>query len=107
MDQVEGGKPRILLFSHKNIYDQDVWRCPFREFERILQEVDSVDVLAPEPTKHYPRRKSFAMKLGEFVNVPINPGIPTIRVTQEYDLCITVCEKVSESLALEISHQLA
>ena len=97
-DQGERNKPRVLLFSHKNIYDQDVWRCPFREFERIIQEVDSVDVIAPKAMPSYSRRKSIAMRLGEIAPIPINPGIPEIRIDKEYDLFITVCEKVSELL---------
>jgi hypothetical protein len=100
-EQGQPGKPRILLFSHKNIYDQLVWRCAFREFERILQEVDSVDVLAPEPTNWYRHGRRVAMRLGEFVPLPINPGIPTIKVEREYDMFITVCERVSELLHLK------
>jgi glycosyltransferase involved in cell wall biosynthesis len=100
-EQGQCGKRRILLFSHRNIYDQLVWRCPFREFERILQEVDSVDVLAPEPLNWYRHGRRIAMRLGEFVNLPINPGIPTIKVEREYDMFITVCERVSELLHLK------
>ena len=97
---------RVLLFSHKNIYDQDVWRCPFREFERIIQEVDSVDVIAPKSLPSYPRRKSIAMRLGEIAPIPINPGIPEIRIEKEYDLFITVCEKVSELLHIKAINNL-
>lgn len=97
----ESSKPRVLLFSHRNIYEPHVWRCPFREFERILQEVDSVDVLAPKPTNWYPHGKRVAMRLGEFVNIPLNPGIPTINVDREYDLFVTVCERVGELLHLK------
>lgn len=95
------GKPRVLLFSNRNIYDHLVWRCPFREFERILQEVDSVDLLAPEPTPWYSNGRRAAMRLGEFVSLPINPGIPTIKIEREYDIFITVCERVSELLHMK------
>jgi hypothetical protein len=100
-EETQAGKPRILLFSQRNIYEPSVWRCSFREFERILQEVDSVDVLAPEPTKWYRHGQRVAMRLGEFVNFPINPGIPTIKVEREYDLFITVCEKMLDLLSLK------
>jgi len=100
-EQEQREKSRILLFSHKNIYDPLVWRCPFREFERILQDIDSVDVLAPEPTKWYPTGKRVAMRLGEFVNMPMNPGLPEIRIEKEYDMFITVCERVSELLHMK------
>ena len=49
-DQDRATKPRILLFSHKNIFEHLVWRCSFQEFEAVLQEIDSVDVLAPKPS---------------------------------------------------------
>lgn len=94
-------RSRVLLFSHKNVYDQDVWRCPFREFERIIQEVDEVDVIAPKAKASYPRGKSLAMRLGEIAPIPINPGIPEIRLEKEYDVFITVCEKVSELLHIK------
>lgn len=100
-EQGQPEKPRILLFSHRNIYDHLVWRCPFQEFERILQEVDSVELLAPKPTEWYRHGKRVAMRLGEFVNLPLNPGIPTIKVDREYDMFITVCERVSELLHMK------
>jgi len=68
---------------------------------RILQEVDSVEVLAPNPTNWYPHGKRVAMRLGEFVNFPLNPGIPTIKVEGKYDMFITVCERVSELLHMK------
>jgi hypothetical protein len=89
---------RVLLFSNKNLYDPLVWRCPFREFERIIQEVDSVDVLAPKPTSWYPYGRRVAMRLGEFAPLPINPGVPSIKLDREYDMFITVPERVSELL---------
>ena len=101
IEQEQRENRRVLLFSHKNIYDHLVWRCPFREFERILQDIDSVDVLAPQPTKWYPTGRRVAMRLGEFMNVPINPGLPEIQIEKEYDLFITVCERVSELLHMK------
>src|SRR5690242_18621190 len=92
---------RVLLFSNRNIYEPLVWRCPFQEFERILQEVDSVDLLAPKPTNWYPHGRRVAMRLGEFVNVPLNPGLPPITVDRDYDLFITVPERVGELLHLQ------
>jgi len=100
-EQTERGNSRILLFSHKNIYEQQVWRCPFREFERILQEVDSMDVLAPQAKSWYDTGKRAALRLGEMVAVPVNPGVPEVRIEREYDLFITVCEKVSELLHMK------
>jgi hypothetical protein len=99
--ETQPGRPRILLFSQRNIYEPSVWRCSFREFERILQEVDSVDVLAPKPTNWYGQGRRVAMRLGEFVNLPINPGIQPIKLEREYDLFVTVCEKMLDLLHLK------
>jgi len=93
--------PRVLLFSNRNLYDHLVWRCPFREFERILGDVDAVDVLAPQPGKWYQQGRRVAMKLGEYAPIPINPGVPETRIDREYDLFITVPERVSELLHMK------
>ena len=39
--------------------------------------------------------------LGEFVNLPINPGISKINLDREYDMFFTICEKASELLHLK------
>jgi hypothetical protein len=92
---------RVLLFSNKNLYDHLVWRCPFREFERILEDIEAVDVLAPKPGKYYQQGRRVAMKLGEYAAIPMNPGVPETRIEREYDLLITVPERVSELLHMK------
>jgi len=99
--QEQQGKPRILLFSNRNIFDPLVWRCSFQEFEKVLQEIDDVDVLAPKPTKWYPHGRRVAARVGEFAALPLNPGIPTISIDRDYDMFFTVCERVSELLHLQ------
>lgn len=90
--------PRILLFSERNIYEREVWRCAYNEFERLLQELDAVDVLAPKPASWYPHGKRAASKLGQYFKTPLNPGIPKAAVEKDYDVFFTVCEKPSELL---------
>lgn len=94
-------KPRILLFSHENIYEQEVWRCSWHDFIRILLEIDSVDVVAPKPKNWYQNGKRLALRLGERFKTPINPGIVTTTVDREYDLFVVICEKASELLHLQ------
>ena len=91
-------RPRVLLLSHRNVYKQEAWRCSFFEFERILQEIDDVEVVAPRPTSSHPLRKRVALRAGEHLRTPLNPGVVPVRLTQKYDLFITVCEKPSELL---------
>lgn len=99
-EQEQHAKPRVLLFSERNIYEQEVWRCSLHEFERILQEIDSVELLAPKPRKWYKQGKRAALRLGEYVKLPLNPGIPTTKLNREYDLFFAICEKPSELLHL-------
>lgn len=94
-------KPRVLLFSNRNIYEQEVWRCSWHDFERILQEIDSVDVVAPKATRWYPYGKRVALRVGERFRLPFNPGIETTTVERDYDLFVAICEKPSELLHLE------
>lgn len=92
---------RILLFSHRNIFEQVVWRCPFQEFQRIIQEVDSVDVVAPTAKTWYQNGKRVALRLGEFVNVPLNPGVSTVHVDRDYKTFFTICDGASDLLHLQ------
>jgi hypothetical protein len=93
--------PRILMFSHKNIFEQAVWRCPFHEFQTIIQEVDSVDVLAPQAKSWYTTGKRVALRVGEFVSMPLNPGVSQVEIGRDYDMFLTVCESASDLLHLQ------
>jgi len=92
---------RILLFSHRNIFEHLVWRCPFQEFQRVIQEVDSVDVVAPKAKSWYLNGKRAALRLGEFVNIPVNPGVHEVRVDRDYDMFFTICDGASDLLHLK------
>ncbi|MFY9560029.1 MAG: glycosyltransferase [Terriglobales bacterium] len=93
--------PRILLFSHRNIVEQLVWRCPFREFEKIIQEVDSVDLVAPSARTWYGNGKRAALRLGELANIPINPGVSKVNLDRDYDMFFTICDGASDLLHLK------
>lgn len=90
--------PRVLYLSQKNIYEREVWRASFFEFEQILQQIDSVDVVAPRRKSWYRNGKRLALRLGEKFKKPIDPGVEPVHLTQDYDVFFTVCEKASELL---------
>ncbi len=92
--------PRVLLFSQRNIYEPAVWRGAFREFEDLLQEVDAVELLAPEPRFWYANGKRVSMRMGRRFRTPINPGVTITRLTRDYDIFFAVCERPSELLNL-------
>ena len=41
-------KPRVLIFSLRNIFGRALFRCPHFEFEDIICEIDSAELLAPK-----------------------------------------------------------
>jgi hypothetical protein len=86
------------MFSQRNIYEREVWRCPIREFEGIVEEIDCVELVAPSPAAWYRTGKRAALRLGERLKHPINPGIPKTVLSDDYDVFFAVCEKPSELL---------
>ena len=89
---------RILLLSHRNLYEQEAWRGACREFEEVIAEVDTVDVIAPKPTKWYRQRKRNAQRVGKYTTIGLNPGAEKVSLKKDYALLFTVCEKPSELL---------
>lgn len=97
-DNHESQAPRILLLSERNLYEPTVWRASFSEFETILQQIDSVEVVAPHRKPWYVNGKRIALRLGERSKIPINPGVETVKLNRDYEVFFTVCEKPSELL---------
>lgn len=90
--------PRVLMLSERNLYERTAWRSSFFEFERVLQEIESVDVVAPHRRPWYRNGKRLALRLGEKFRTPVNPGVEPVHLDKEYDIFFTVCEKASELL---------
>jgi Glycosyl transferases group 1 len=84
------GKPRVLLFSLRNIFPKDLCRCPHYEFEDIICEIDYTVLLAPA-LYPYGTRSKLAMRLAYHAPIMLNPGIRRIRTRTNYDIFFTVC----------------
>ncbi len=84
------GTPRVLIFSLRNIFGKALFRCPHFEFEDIICEIDSAELLAPkvDPSSG---RSSFATRLAYRAPVFLNPGIPTTSTMRHYDILFTIC----------------
>ena len=84
------GKPRVLIFSLRNIFGKALFRCPHFEFEDLICEIDSAELLAPkvDPSS---RRSSFATRLAYHAPVVLNPGIRGISAKGNYDVLFTIC----------------
>lgn len=83
-------KPRVLIFSLRNIFGRALFRCPHYEFEDIICEVDSAVLLAPEVDASSMRSK-FATRLAYHAPVRLNPGISRIPEKTRYDIFFTIC----------------
>jgi hypothetical protein len=84
------GKPRVLIFSLRNIFGNTLFRCPHYEFEDIICEIDSAVLLAPkvDPSN---TRSTFATRLAYRAPVTLNPGIRRISEKINYDIFFTIC----------------
>jgi glycosyltransferase involved in cell wall biosynthesis len=91
----ESAEPRTLVFSYRNIFSNALFRCPHYEFEDVISQVDSVDVLAPKFTASgfwYDTAKRVAY------HSPFspNPGIKKIEAKKRYDLFFALCGQPSD-----------
>ena len=84
------GKPRVLIFSLRNIFGKALFRCPHYEFEDIICEIDSAVLLAPEVDPSS-TRSTFATRLAYHAPVALNPGIRRIPAKTHYDIFFTIC----------------
>jgi hypothetical protein len=83
-------KPRVLVYSLRNIFGKALFRCAHYEFEDIICEIDSAELLAPaiDPRS---ARSTFAMRLAYHAPITLNPGIRTKPARARYDLFFAVC----------------
>jgi len=87
-----GNEPRILLYSQRNLFSSFHYRLGLYEFEDVICQVESVDLLAPRPKEWFKYGERIAMKVARTFNAGINPGVPITRVKKEYDLFFVVVQ---------------
>jgi hypothetical protein len=88
-----GGKnpqARVLLYSQRNIYPGDAWRAPHYEFEDIIREIDSVDLVAPRPTANFERANRRAQSLMRHFRITLNRGVPRTPVAGRYEMLFAI-----------------
>jgi hypothetical protein len=83
-------KPRVLIYSQRNIFGNALFRCPHFEFEDIVCQIDSAELLAPKLDPHS-ARSTLAMRLAYHAPITLNPGIRAEPARDQYDLFFTVC----------------
>lgn len=92
---------RILMFSQRNIYKKYHYRSAFYEFEDIIRQVDSVELLAPKGKKRIAYSNRFANGLAKRLGIVMNPGIPKIKIKKYYDLFFAVCQLPKDLLFVD------
>jgi spore maturation protein CgeB len=83
-------KPRILMFSQRNIFNGKLFRCPHYEFEDIVRQIDYVDFLAPKQERWFNSGYRIAKRIAYNVPIALNPGIQKTKVQNYYDLLFAV-----------------
>jgi hypothetical protein len=82
--------PRVLLFSQRNIFRKALFRCAHYEFEDLISQIDSVELLAPEADPSSVRHE-IAKRIVYHAPIALNPGIQRSPVKASYDLFLAIC----------------
>lgn len=90
------GEPRVLIFSLRNIFGRALFRCPHFEFENVICDIDSAEILAPE-LEPYSSRSRFALRMAYHAPVILNPGLKTRPANTNYDLFFAICGGVASA----------
>jgi hypothetical protein len=93
-------KPRVLLFSQRNILGKYLFRCPHFEFENVISQIDSVEVLAAQADASS-LRSNFVKRMAYHIPISLNPGIRKIRGLAHYDVFFAVCGYPSDLLMVD------
>jgi hypothetical protein len=93
--KVESSEARTLVFSYRSIFRNAMFRCPHYEFENLISQMDSVDLLAPEFTAAG-RWYNLAKRAAYRTAFAPNPGIKKIEAKKRYDLFFAVCGQPSD-----------
>ena len=91
--------PRILIFSQRNASKRLPFRCAHFEFEDVISQIDSAELLAPRFDLST-RRHAVTKKIAYHLPLALNPGIPTRHFGREYELFFAVCGDPSDLLRI-------
>lgn len=94
------GNPRTLLLSLRNIFNNDLYRCPLYEFEDVIAEIDHADIIAPEgdPTS---RRNELARRLAFHAPISLKARLQNLRVDRHYELFFAICGSPRDLLMID------
>ena len=93
-------RPRVLMFSQRNIFPNALFRCPLYEFEDLICDLDAVDLVAPQMNAAG-RRHVFARKVKFHADIRIDPGVQAVRFDKDYELFLAICGAPGDLLAID------
>ena len=91
--------PRVLIFSQRNASKRLPFRCAHFEFEDVISQIDSVELLAPR-YEVSTKRESLAKQLAYRSPIVLNPGIASVNLKTEYDLFLAICGDPTDLLRI-------
>lgn len=92
-------KPRVLIFSQRNIFKRTLFRCAHYEFENIISQIDSAEFLAPQADPSS-SRSEFAKRIAYHAPIALNPGIHKTSPTAHYDVFLAFCGAPTDLLMI-------
>jgi glycosyltransferase involved in cell wall biosynthesis len=93
-------KPRILIFSQRNISPRALFRASLYEFEDVISQIDCTELLAPQADLSNSRH-TIAKRLAFHAPIALNPGIPKTQPKGQYDLFLAVCGSPADLLMVD------
>jgi hypothetical protein len=96
--------PRTLILSLRNIFPNDLFRCPLYEFEDIICEIDNAEIVAPQgdPTSS---RNELAKFMAFRAPITLKARVQEPRVNGHYDLFLAICGSPRDLLMIDaLSH---
>lgn len=93
-------KKRVLMFSQRNIFSNIHYRLGLYEFEDIICQVDSVNLMAPRPKRWFEYGDRIANRVASDYGILLNPGIPKIELNENYDLFFAIAQFPKDLLHL-------
>ena len=97
--------PRVLLFSLRNTGRKDLFRCAHYEFEDVICDIESVEMVAPEADQKS-MRNEVAERLAFRAPILLKPKIEECKIRNHYDLFFAICGFSRDLLTLHATRDL-
>jgi hypothetical protein len=92
------------MYSLRNIFPSDAWRSPLYEFEDIIRQIDSVELLAPVPRGRFKFGNKIAKRVTRYSPIVLNPGISKASLIKNYEMMFVLCSIPWDLLAFSLDN---